>query len=243
MWCLGARACTGARPRTPWARVRATPRPCSPVPLRPPPDAPYLTPHSPSLARHHPWLRRALRHPPEPPEHRPPWLAISRDLQLQPSHWTTSPRSREASPSLRRGIASPEKRNHPRRTLAARPLPRVDRAIWWAILQFLTPMSSLTSSEAHWPVQLNFTALDRPESSTPSLITLLIILIYWGWLFINTQISSTIIRNGNISLILFFVHIVTLAKSTLIEANFLLDVNHLIYYCTSYLYISNYIIY
>jgi hypothetical protein len=52
-------------------------------------------------------------------------------------------------------------------------------------------------------------------------------------LFSNTQISITIIRNGNISLILFLVHIVTLAKLTLIEANFLLDVNHLIYYCTS----------
>jgi hypothetical protein len=36
---------------------------------------------------------------------------------------------------------------------------------------------------------------------------------------------------------------VTLAKLMLIEANFLLDVNHLIYYYTSYLYISNYIIY
>jgi hypothetical protein len=81
------------------------------------------------------------------------------------------------------------------------------------------------------------------HTRSDSLITLLIILIYWGWLFCNTQISSTIIRNGNISLILFLVHIVTLAKLTLIEANFLLDINHLIYYCTSYLYISNYIIY
>jgi hypothetical protein len=35
----------------------------------------------------------------------------------------------------------------------------------------------------------------------------------------------------------------TLAKLTLIEANYLLDVKNLIYYCTSYLYISNYIIY
>jgi hypothetical protein len=83
----------------------------------------------------------------------------------------------------------------------------------------------------------------RAHTESNSLITLLIILIYWGWLFINTQICSTIIRNGNISSNLFFVHIVTLVKLTWIEANFLLDVNHLIYYCTSYLYISNYIIY
>jgi hypothetical protein len=47
------------------------------------------------------------------------------------------------------------------------PPPRVNRDIWWAIFQFLAPMSSLASSEALWPVQLNYTALDRPESSPP----------------------------------------------------------------------------
>jgi hypothetical protein len=48
-----------------------------------------------------------------------------------------------------------------------RPQPRVDRAIRWTILQFLAHMSSLTSSEAHWPLQLNFTALVRLEPSPP----------------------------------------------------------------------------
>jgi hypothetical protein len=45
------RARTGARPRTPRALVRASPRPCSPAPLKPPPSAPHLTTCSPSLAR------------------------------------------------------------------------------------------------------------------------------------------------------------------------------------------------
>jgi hypothetical protein len=48
------------------------------------------------------------------------------------------------------------------------PPPRVNQAIWWAIFQFIAPMSSLTSGEALWPVQLNYTALDRPESSSPT---------------------------------------------------------------------------
>jgi hypothetical protein len=45
------------------------------------------------------------------------------------------------------------------------PPPLVNQAIWWVIVQFLVPMSSLTSGEALWPVQLNYTALDSPESS------------------------------------------------------------------------------
>jgi hypothetical protein len=49
--CLDARARTGARPRTPRALVRATPRSCSLAPLRPPPGAPHLIPRSPSLAK------------------------------------------------------------------------------------------------------------------------------------------------------------------------------------------------
>jgi hypothetical protein len=56
-------------------------------------------------------------------------------------------------------------------------------------------------------------------------------------------ISNASIRNGNISLIKFLIHITTLAKITLIEDDYLLDFNNLIYYCTSYLYISNYTIY
>jgi hypothetical protein len=46
-----SRARTGARPRTPRALVRASPQPRSPMPLKPPPGAPHLTPCSPSLAR------------------------------------------------------------------------------------------------------------------------------------------------------------------------------------------------
>jgi hypothetical protein len=46
-----ARARTDARPRTPRALVRASPRPRSPTPLKPPPGAPHLTSCSTSLAR------------------------------------------------------------------------------------------------------------------------------------------------------------------------------------------------
>jgi hypothetical protein len=54
MSCPDARARTGARPRTPRAHVRSTPRLCSLAPLRPPPDAAHLTTRSSSLARHTP---------------------------------------------------------------------------------------------------------------------------------------------------------------------------------------------
>ena len=43
-------------------------------------------------------------------------------------------------------------------------------------------------------------------------------------------ISIASIRNGNISLIVFLIHITALAKITLIEADYLLDFNNLIYY-------------
>jgi hypothetical protein len=46
-----------------------------------------------------------------------------------------------------------------------RPQPRVDLAIRWAILKFLTHMSSLTSGEAPWPVQLDYRAVSRPDPS------------------------------------------------------------------------------
>jgi hypothetical protein len=50
--CPDTRARTGARPHTPRALVRASPRLCSPAPLKPSSGAPYLTPRSASLARH-----------------------------------------------------------------------------------------------------------------------------------------------------------------------------------------------
>jgi hypothetical protein len=47
---------------------------------------------------------------------RPSWPAFSVEPQPRPSPWITSQWSREASPSLSRGIASLERRFHPRRT-------------------------------------------------------------------------------------------------------------------------------
>jgi hypothetical protein len=43
-----------------------------------------------------------------------------RDLQPPPSPWIASPRPCEASPSLSRGISSPEKQNRPHRTSVTR---------------------------------------------------------------------------------------------------------------------------
>jgi hypothetical protein len=40
---------------------------------------------------------------------KPPWTALPDDPKPRPSHWTASPWSGEAFPSLSRGIASPEK--------------------------------------------------------------------------------------------------------------------------------------
>jgi hypothetical protein len=51
---------------------------------------------------------------------RPPWPALPDDPKPRPSHWTASPWSSKAFPSLSRGIASPEKQNRPRRTSVAR---------------------------------------------------------------------------------------------------------------------------
>jgi hypothetical protein len=50
----------------------------------------------------------------------PLWPAPSVHPQPRPSPWTASPWSREASPSLSRGIASPERQIHPRRISVAR---------------------------------------------------------------------------------------------------------------------------
>jgi hypothetical protein len=49
--------------------------------------------------------------------------------------------------------------------------PRVGREIRWAILQFLAPLSFLTSSEALWPVHLDNRAVSRPDSSPPTSIS------------------------------------------------------------------------
>jgi hypothetical protein len=56
---MNAHTCStlvGPRARSPQRSVksaaRTRPRPCSPMPLKPPPGVPHLTPCSPSLARH-----------------------------------------------------------------------------------------------------------------------------------------------------------------------------------------------
>jgi hypothetical protein len=49
-----------------------------------------------------------------------------------------------------------------------RPPARVDRAIRWVILRFLAPTSSLASSEALWPVWLDYRVVSRADSSPPT---------------------------------------------------------------------------
>jgi hypothetical protein len=79
-----ARARTGARQRTPRVLVRASPRPRSPAPLKPPSGVPHLTPRSPSLARH-PSLSSG-----EPPSARHHHPSIDHRGQLPPI--TSKPR-------------------------------------------------------------------------------------------------------------------------------------------------------
>jgi hypothetical protein len=133
----GARARTGVRPRTPRTLVRASP---SVVPARAykaSPGAPHLTPCSPSPARR-PSLASASSLPPaiatrasatvaSPPRSLP--SNASRSVSFANSSWsfpssrtwqnfTGEPRS--SSPDF------------------SRPHTRVDRAIQWVVLQFLT---------------------------------------------------------------------------------------------------------
>jgi hypothetical protein len=133
----GARARTGVRPRTPRVLVRASP---SAVPARAykaSPGVPRLTPCSPSLARR-PFLAPASSLPPaiatqasatmaSPPRSLPsracPSVSFAGSLWSFPSsrtrqNFTGEPRS--SSPDF------------------GRPLARVDRAIRWVVLQFLT---------------------------------------------------------------------------------------------------------
>jgi hypothetical protein len=97
---------------------------------------------------------------------RPLWLVFS----VNPSHALAPGQlPREAVKLLQAWAkALPHRRSGITLAGLRHPPPCVNRAIWWAIFQFLVPMSSLTSGEAHWPLQLNFTALVRPESSPPT---------------------------------------------------------------------------
>jgi hypothetical protein len=90
-------------------------------------------------------IRRGKQSPPPAitAQARPLWPAPSVDPQPRPSPWTASPWSREASPSLSRGIASPERRIHPRRTSVAR------RRAWTK--QFGEPFSNSLHPCPSWP--------------------------------------------------------------------------------------------
>jgi hypothetical protein len=86
--------------------------------------------------------------PPSLPRHGHRGHPLSVELQPHPSPWIASQWSREASPSLSRGIASPEKWFHPRRTSVFR------RRAWTE----LTSESSSNSLHPHllWhPVKLS----------------------------------------------------------------------------------------
>jgi hypothetical protein len=79
---------------------------------------------------------------------RPSWPAPSVEPQPRPSPWTASPWSREASPSLSRGIASPERRIHPHRT-------SVTRRCAWTKLTSKSSSNSLHPRLPQHPVKLS----------------------------------------------------------------------------------------
>jgi hypothetical protein len=78
----------------------------------------------------------------------PSWSAPSVEPQPHPSPWTASPWSSEASPSLSRGIASPERRIHPRRT-------SVNRRRAWTELTSKSSSNSLHPRLPQHPVKLS----------------------------------------------------------------------------------------
>jgi hypothetical protein len=115
------------RPSADWPRQRA-PRAWSPRPARQCRALAYkCVQEALAVGAAHPEPRPSQRSPEfamKSEHRRPPSLPrlghrghpLSVELQPRPSPWIASQRSREASPSLSRGIASPEKRFHPRRT-------------------------------------------------------------------------------------------------------------------------------
>jgi hypothetical protein len=117
---LDARTRIGARPRMPRALVRASPRPRSPAPLKPPPGAPHLTLCSPSLARH-PSLAPASFPPPAITARASATAASS--LQPRPSCACPSVSfavARGAFQALGPDRTSLETRHHLHRTFVAR---------------------------------------------------------------------------------------------------------------------------
>jgi hypothetical protein len=117
---LDARARIGARPRTPRALVRASPRPRSPAPLKPPPGVPHLTPCSPSLARRLSLAPASFLRPPSPPEPRPPRPAHSSHVQVAPAPRLALQVARGTFQALGPDKTSQETRDHLRRTSVAR---------------------------------------------------------------------------------------------------------------------------
>jgi hypothetical protein len=146
-----ARARTGARPRTPRALVRASPRSRSPAPLKPPPDVPHLTTCSPSLARR-PSLAPASF--PSPAITARASATVASSLQPRPScacpsvSFASGPWSFPSS-RTRQNLTRDPRSSSPD---FGRPWPHVDRVIRWAILKFLALTSSLISGEAPWHI-------------------------------------------------------------------------------------------
>jgi hypothetical protein len=141
------RACTGARPRTPRALVRASPRPRSPAPLKPP-RACLTSP------RAHP---RWPKTPPLAPASLPPpaittqaSATVASSLQPRPSctclsvSFASGPWSFPSSRTRQKLTGDPRSPSSD----FGRPRPCLDRAIRWAILKFLAHTSSLISGEA-----------------------------------------------------------------------------------------------
>jgi hypothetical protein len=163
----GATARTSVRPRTPRALVRASP---SVVPARAykaSTSMPHLTPCSPSPARR-PSLAPASSLPPTIATRAsatvasPPWSLPSRacpSVSFAGSSWSFP------SSQTRQNITGEPRSSSPD---FGRPHARVDRAIRWVILQFLTHTPSLILGEALWPIWLINYALVRPDSLPPT---------------------------------------------------------------------------
>jgi hypothetical protein len=163
----GARARTGVRLRTPRALVRAPPSAVLARAYKASPSTPYLTSCSPLPARR-PSLAPASSFPPAIATRAS--TTVASPLQSLPSHASHSDSFAKSlwsfpSPQTRQNFTGEPRSSSPD---FGRPLARVDRAIRWAVLQFLTHTPSLIPGEAFWPIWLINCALDRPDSSPPT---------------------------------------------------------------------------
>jgi hypothetical protein len=161
------RACTGVHPRTPWALVRAPPSAVLALTYKASPGAPHLTPCSPSPARR-PSLAPASSFPPAIATRASATMASPlRSLPSRASRLNSFAKSLWSFPSSR---TRQNLTGEPRSSSLdfGRPPARVDRAIRWAVLQFLAHTPSLIPGEAPWPIWLVNCALDRPDSSPPT---------------------------------------------------------------------------